>query len=140
MFIAAVVFRVVGEVLKDQTLIQCAEGRRHFSQIVGGPDDESVGLTDGIQHRRQTVFADAVPFELFLLASEAGDAPGVFFQAKQIEPHHLCTGGFGTFRRFGKQRIRIPALSRAGIDNNDLLAHFFLPDRTGSTGRVIMPC
>ena len=79
---------VIGQILKNKSLIQRPERCRPFPQIIGRTDDQPVGFTDGIQDLSQTIPADAVTFIFLLLTSKAGDTSGIFLQLKQVKPRH----------------------------------------------------
>jgi len=87
---------VVGQILEYEPLKQRAEGCGHFRKIVGRADDQAVCFPNGIQHRRQTITANAVTFVFFFLASKAGDASRIPFQTEQVKTLYDCASGFRT--------------------------------------------
>ena len=118
--VAAVVFNVVRKVLEYEPLVQRPEGCRNFGQVVGRADNQAVRFANGIQHGRKAVPANAVPLVFLLFAPEAGDAAGVFFQAKKVEPLDgrplgLCPSG-----SVSQERVCVPTLTRARVYDDDI--------------------
>ena len=122
MLIAARHFHIIGQVLEDQALVKCPEGCRQFSEIIRRSDDQSVCFPDRIQYRRKAVPADAVSFELLLLASEAGDTSGVLLQAEQVIALDDGACAFRTLCGFREQGIGVPSFAGACVDDNDFIS------------------
>ena len=49
-------------------------------------------IQSSVKHRSKTIPADAVPFVLFFLASEAGNTSRVLFQSEKIKLLNLGSG------------------------------------------------
>ena len=83
--IAAGLLYSVGQILEDQSLVECSEGSCQIPEIIGGSDDQAVRLSYCIQNRHESVPADAMPFELVFLTSEAGNTSGILLQSEKIK-------------------------------------------------------
>jgi len=108
MRIAAGRFQIIRQVLENQALIESPEGRRQFSKIIRRSDNQSIRLSYRIQNRRESILADAVPFELLPLASEAGNTSCVLLPAEKVKLLNRRPLRLSSFYCFIDQCIRIP--------------------------------
>ena len=124
-WVAAGCLAVIGQVLKHQPLIEGAEHGAHVPQIVGCAYDQPVGLPDGVQHRRQPVATDAVPFELFLFAAEAGDASSELFQPIEVKAFDNCSGFLRPSGGVRNQRVGINMIptEKPGVSSHEIHSH-----------------
>ena len=121
--VAARRFFVVGQVLENHPLIQRTERGRELAQVNRRADDQAVGFADRVQHLRQAVLADAVALVRLRLAAEARNAPRVLFAVEEVKALHHRAGALRAPDRLRNQRVRVPALPRAGVHRNNFLSH-----------------
>ena len=90
-------FGVVCQILKDEPLVECSEGCRHLTEVIGRAYYQTVRFSDCVKHGRKSVLYYAMPFILLFLATETGSASGILLHPEEIESLHGRTFGFRTF-------------------------------------------